>query len=636
MRIICLFAATLSPFVTFADEQEYLETMIVTASRLPQSIAEATSSVTVINRAEIERRHISFVSDLLRTVPGLAVSNSGGVGKMTQIRVRGAEANHVLVLIDGIEANDLSTTDGFDFSNLTSDNIERIEIVRGPHSSLWGSEAVAGVINIITRGADEAFSADFMLEGGSFATNRISAGVGGSIDNLSVRAAVNRIDTGGINVSRKGDEDDAYHKQTVNIKSRLQLNDALRLDASVRHTSTDSQIDSFDFVTSLPIDSGGVSDTNQSYASAGLTLALWDGAWMQQLYGRWTSTKNNSFDPAAFLDSSQSGDKYAFSYQSTWRFRTEGWCVDDHALVFALDHELEEFNQRGFERNLDVTGYVVEYASRWFDVLAVSASVRYDRNSDFKNVTTFRAAGAYDMAFDLGRITLVYGTGQKDPTFFERFGFSPGSGITFVGNPGLRPEKSTGWEVGFRKRFEPFASLLDVSYFNERTEEEINGFFAAGGGAFTAINLPGITRRRGVEVSVRTRIGDVFEATGGYTYVKATDLLDGPRLTKVRIPTHQGSVDASYFVFDRRGDINLRVNIVGDQDDFDFSSFPRSRVPLGGHTSIGVSAGYHVNRHVRLFLRVDNLLDENFEEVLGFAQPGIAGFAGVRITTSGE
>ncbi len=636
MPIICLFVATLAAVVASAGEREYLETMIVTASRMPQSIAEVTSSVSVITRAEIERRHITFVSDLLRTVPGLAVSNSGGVGKMTQIRVRGAEANHVLVLIDGIEANDLSTTDGFDFASLTSDNIERIEIVRGPHSSLWGSEAVAGVINIITRGGDEAFSADFVLEGGSFATNRISASVGGSIDKLSVRAAVNRTDTGGTNISREGDEDDAYHQQTVNIKSRLQLNDALRLDASIRHTSTNSQIDSFDFVTSLPIDSAGVSDTNQSYASAGLTLALWDGVWMQQLYGRWTSTKNSSFDPAAFLDSSLSGDKYAFSYQSTWRFRTEGWWVDDHALVFALDHELEEFNQRGFGRNLDVTGYVVEYASRWFDAFGVSASVRYDRNSDFKNVTTFRAAGAYDMPFDLGRITLVYGTGQKDPTFFERFGFSPGFGITFIGNAGLQPEKSTGWEVSFRQRFEPFASLLDVSYFNERTEKEINGFFSAGGGAFTAINLPGITRRRGIEISVRARVGDAFEATGGYTYVKATDLLDGPRLTKVRIPTHQGSIDASYFVFDGRGDINLRVNIVGNRDDFDFSSFPRSRVPLGGTASVGVSAGYQVNRHVRLFLRVDNLLDENYEEALGFAQPGIAGFSGVRITTRSE
>ncbi|MCZ6666890.1 MAG: TonB-dependent receptor [Gammaproteobacteria bacterium] len=635
MRIICLFVATLAAVVASAGEREYLETTIVTASRLPQSIAEVTSSVSVITRAEIERRHITFVSDLLRTVPGLAVSNSGGVGKFTQIRVRGAEANHVLVLIDGIEANDLSADDSFDFANLTSDNIERIEIVRGPHSSLWGSEAVAGVINIITRGGDEAFSADFVLEGGSFATNRISVSVGGTIENLSVRAAVNRTDTGGTNISREGDEDDAYHQQTVNIKSRLQLNDALRLDASVRHTSTDVQTDpSIDVVTGLPIDSAGVLDSNQSYAGAGLTLALWDGVWTQQLYGRWTSTKSSSFDPV-FLNSSLSGDKYVFSYQSTWRFRTEGWWVDDHALVFALDHELEEFQQAGSDHKLDATGYVVEYASRWFDALAVSGSVRYDRNSDFRNVTTFRAAGAYDMPFNLGRLTLAYGTGQKAPTFFDRFGFSPGFG-TFIGNPTLLPEKSEGWEVSFRQGFGPFDGLVDVSYFNERTEEEIDGFFFVGGGTFTAINRPGITRRRGVEVGVRARISDAFEATGSYTYVKATDVLDGPRLTKVRIPRHQGSIDASYFVFNGRGDVNLRVNIVGNQDDFDFSMFPSPRVPLGGHTSIGISAGYQVSRHIRFFARVDNLLDEDFEEVLGFAQPGIAGFAGVRITTNSE
>ena len=635
MRICFLLAAVWASAAHAADKRDYLETILVTASRMPTSIADSMSSVSVISRAEIERRQIPFVSDLLRSVPGLAVSNSGGIGRNTQIRVRGAEANHVLVLIDGIEANDLSTTDGFDFANLTSDDIERIEIVRGTHSSLWGSEAVAGVINIITREAKERFSADVSAEGGSFATNRFSAGVGGLTEHFGLRVAVNHTDTRGINASREGDEDDAFNKQTINVKGHARLNDLLRLDASFRNTTTEGQIDSFDFLTSRPFDTPGTSDTIQRYAHSGLTLALWEGRWIQKLTGRWTSNRNKSLDPAVFLNSGQKGDKYALSYQSTWSFDPGEWWTDDHALTFALDYEHEEFDQRGFERNLDVTGYVIEYGSRWFDVLAVSGSVRYDRNSDFKNVTTFRAAGAYDLPLDLGQLTLVYGTGQKDPLFFERFGFSPSLGITFIGDPTLRPERSKGWELKLRHSSEIVDALFDLSYFDERTEDEINGFSSAGGGAFTAINLPGTTRRRGIEVSLRTRLSNALEASAGYTYVKATDLLDGARLSKVRIPRHQGFLDASYFVFDGRGDLNVRLSVVGKQDDFDFSTFPRTRVGLDGHTSIGISVGYRINRRLRFFARADNLLDDDFEEVLGFAQPGIAGYAGIQLSTGG-
>ena len=630
-----LLAAVWAGTAAAADKHDYLETILVTASRLPQSIADTTSSVSVISRAEIERRRIAFVSDLLRTVPGLAVSNSGGTGKNTQIRVRGAEANHVLVLIDGIEANDLSTTDGFDFANLTSDDIERIEIVRGPHSSLWGSEAVAGVINIITREAEERLSADFSAEGGSFATNRISAGVGGSTQHFGIRLAVNHTDSGGINTSQEGDEDDAFNKQTINVKGYARLDDLLKLSLSFRNTTTEGQIDSFDFLTSRPFDTPGTSDTIQRYAGSGLTLALWDGRWTQRLSGRWTSTRNKSLDPAVFLNSGQKGDKYALSYQSTWSFDTKGWWLDDHTVTFALDYEREEFDQRGFERDLDGTGYVIEYRSRWFDVLAVSTSVRYDRNSDFKNVTTFRSAGAYDLPLDLGRLSLVYGTGQKDPLFFERFGFSPSSGISFIGNPALRPEQSHGWEVNLRRGFEVLDGLFELSYFDEQTEDEINGFFPAGGGAFTAINLPGTTRRRGVEVTLRARLSNALNTSAGYTYIKATDLLDGARLPKVRIPRHQGFLDASYSVFDGRGDINFRLNVVGKQDDFDFSTFPRTRVSLDGHTAIGLSVGYRVHRRLRIFARGDNLLDDDFEEVLGFAQPGVAGYVGIQLSTSG-
>lgn len=617
-----------------ADGRDYLDTIVVTASRTPSPLANVTSAISIIDRAEIERRQVTYVADLLRTQPGLAITNNGGIGKKTELRVRGAEGNHVLVLIDGIEANDLSTADEFDFGNLTTDNIERIEIVRGPHSSLWGSEAVAGVINIVTREGGPRFDADMRLEGGSFATNRIAVGAGGSGDRYDLRVAVNRLDTGATNASRVGDEDDAHRQQTIDLKGHLRLTEALRLTGSLRHTSTDSQTDSFDFTTSLPIDTPGTADTKQSYARAGLALNLWDGHWTQELNGRWTSTENKAFDPVGFLDTATSGDKYAFNYQSHWRFDGPLAWVRDQGVTLAVDREAQYYKERGFERRQDVTGYVFEYASRWFDALALSGSVRYDQNSAFRDVVTYRVAGGYDLPWDIARLTLAYATGQKAPLFTERFGFSPSIFFTFIGNPALKPEKSTGWEVSLRRGFTRFDTLLEATYFNERTEDEINGFFSDTPGVFTAINLPGITRRRGVETSVRANLLPTLDVHANYTHVAATDILDGPRLDKVRVPRHQGALGAAWRFLDGRAGLGMDLVLRGRQDDFDFSGFTRTRVALDRRTQLNVHADYALFPRVKLFARVDNLLDDRDEEVLGYVQPGIAGYLGIRLNTA--
>lgn len=632
--LVFTLAVVASTTAVAVEPTDYLERIVVTASRSPRALADVASTATVIDRAEIERSRTTFVADLLRRVPGLAVTSNGGIGKKTEIRLRGAESNHVLVLIDGIEANDLATVDEFDFANLVTDNIERIEIVRGPHSSLWGSEAVAGVINIVTRAPGESFSADVSLEGGSFATTRIAAGAGGRGEGYGLRVAVSHTDSGGTNASQVGDEDDAYHQQTIDIKGHVDLGSTLRLDSSVRHTSADSQTDSFDFLTSRPFDTPGISDTDQTYAQAVLTHQAWQDRWTQKLAGRWTSTENDTFDPVGFIDGDLSGDKYAINYQSNFRLASPWPVLDAHELTLAIDHEIQEYADHAFERELDVTGYVLEHNSRWFGALALGGSVRYDRNSDFKDVLTYRVSGAYELPLQLGRLSLVRATGQKAPLFTERFGFSPSPFFTFVGNPGLKPEKSRSWEVAWRRRFQPLDALFELAWFDERTRREINGFFSATPGVFTAINLPGTTVRRGLESSLRVDLGHGMDADLSYTHVDASDVLDGPRLDKVRVPRHQGHLGLRYRLSGLPADLNLDLDYSGHRDDFDFSVFPRSRVALPERLLLNLGGGYDLAPRVRLFARVENLLDDRDEEVLGFLQPGIAGYLGLRIVTA--
>ena len=190
MRNTILCAVLVLPVAVSAASDDYLDTVLVSASRTPSTLGKVGSSVTIIDRSTFDFRQANFAVDLLRHVPGVTISNAGGVGKQTQLRMRGAEGNHVMVMIDGVEANDLAGNDEFEFGNLSTADIERIEVVRGPQSSLWGSDALAGVINIITRKHDGPFHAELGLEGGSFGTNQQRASLGMQAGRGRVRVGV--------------------------------------------------------------------------------------------------------------------------------------------------------------------------------------------------------------------------------------------------------------------------------------------------------------------------------------------------------------------------------------------------------------------------------------------------------------
>jgi len=234
--------------------------IIVTGSRAPISAGDIGSAVTILTREDIESRQARYVSDLLRAVPGFAVSHTGVLGSQTQVRVRGSEANHVLVLIDGVRANDPATGDEFRWEYLATANVERVEIVRGPQSALWGSDAIGGVVHIITRSGD-APGINGYLEGGSRNTlnGALNGGFGG--DNWSVGLGLEQLTTDGSNISRTGDEKDNSDITTGSVNARFQATDALVIRFALRSVDAYSQFDAVDyFGTGLPADSDVATD----------------------------------------------------------------------------------------------------------------------------------------------------------------------------------------------------------------------------------------------------------------------------------------------------------------------------------------------------------------------------------------
>ncbi len=652
MRTLVILAAlAIALPAPAAPDTAPLETIIVTGSRTPLARDRLPASVSVIDRAQIEARQASYVADLLRHVPGVAVSRAGGFGTFTQVRMRGAEGNQVMVLVDGIEANDPANGDELDLGSFSTANVERIEVVRGPQSALWGSDALAGVINIITRKGEAGWRSEIELEGGSFASNRQSASMSMVRDRGRLRAAFTRIDTGGTNVARFGDEDDAFHGRTLDLSGALRPREELELSFVLRSDDSTTQTDS-GALTGIPVDTPGTADNDRSYLGTRAALALFEGHWLQRLEGNWTSNENDNVDPAVFQQSETAADRYELTYQSTVLFDWPALLDSAHRATFAVDVEHQAFRQRGpvtifgdpnQDRSLDNTGWVGEYHVDFGDHVTLGGSVRHDDNSDFADATTWRASALWRIAPTASVLSVTYATGQKAPTFTERFGFASGGlfGPVFIGNAGLKPERARGWEVGLSQPFAGGRVRLDATWFSERLRDEINGFVTdATGTTATARNLDGTSRRQGVELALAAEPGWGLSTHATFTYLDATEIdrASGRRVDEARRPNHLASLALDWTGFDRRLRLSGFATYSGTFEDVVFLAplFQQQRVSMDTYTVVGMSARWRVNRVLEVFGRAENLLDAHYEEVFGFRTPGLGGHLGLRFSFAPE
>lgn len=636
-------AATSEP-----SASSYREEVLVTATRTPTALRNAGSSATVITRQDIERRNPVFLTDLLRDVPGFAVGRAGGAGKFTQLRVRGAEANHVLVLIDGIEANDITRADEFDFAHLSTDDIERVEIVRGPQSALWGSDALAGVINVITRRGEGKPNASATLEYGSFGSNRLSGSVGAGNDTYDGTLALSYVDSGGINIAERGDEEDGYRNGTVNTRLGWQALPQLRFEFTGRLSDIRTATDG-DQGQGVPSDTAGKTAITQAYAQGRAKLATFDGHWLHELSGAWSKMDNEDRDPAVFLDGQVVGHKHSIDYQTTLQGETTALIAASHALTFALDYEQQRFRQRGpvtifgnpnQDRYYQVIGYAGEYRLTLAEATTLGASGRWDDSNEFADVGTYRVSLVHDIAAWGTTLSAAYATGQKAPTFFDRFGFSFGGlfSPTFVGNAAVSPETSRGWEVGVIQSLLADRLVLGATWFNERLEDEIDGFvvdvptFTA-----TAVNLDGRSRREGIELTGNAVLGPQVELRANYTYLDATqpDRAAGVDVDEVRRPRHQFASSASWVSTDRRASLDLHLTHTGEREDDSFLPpfFAPARVTLDPYTLVGLAGRYRLNPTLSLFGRVENMIDDEYQDVFGFETEGLSAFVGIRLET---
>lgn len=594
--------------------------ILVTESRSQTSLPrEATGSVTIVTRRQIEERQVRDIADVLRDVPGVAVNQVPG---QTQIRLRGSEANHVLVLVDGIEVADPGSGE-FDFGTLQAEIGSYVEVLRGPQSALYGNDALAGVVAYRTS-QFEGFAV--RLEGGTNNTLNGAARYGFSEGDVTGSLSATVVSTDGEPNARaingNGVRDIGRDSYTVSSKLNVRASDTLELRAVGRYVETEGQSNDQDFDFTSPtlglvIDSPGVGYESQAlYGLIGARLETLDGTWTHDISVQIADLSRNTFAPFGLTSDTES-DRFKASYVSALKVYEQG------VLTFAADYEEEGFNNVATfdeRRETENVGLVAEFrhSDGTFDF---SAAIRQDFNDRFQDTTTFRVGAGYELT-DTTRVRAAIGTGVKNPSFTELFGFFDG---VFVGNPDLEPEESTSWEVGIDQDFFNRDATVSVTYFNAELDSEIFTSFGPPP-AFTATpaNRSTESTREGVEVALSVQMGQQWKLNAAYTYVDSEE--NGT--PEIRRPESIASGALTWTAPSEKASATLVVRHNGEIGDTDFGAFVP--VTLEDFTLVNFNARIELAEGLALFARAENLFDERYEQVFSFVSPGrsvIAGFS---------
>ena len=610
--------------------------VVVIASRTPTIRNLLGGGLNILNKETIVNSRAIFIPEILKRIPGVAISRSGPIGTARQARIRGAEANHVLVLIDGIEANDLAAGSEFDFSHLFLSNIEKIEVMRGAQSTLWGSDALAGVINIITDNAIEDRQIFTSLTGKNNTYNNYF-NLAKIKDKYSFSLYGNQYATDNRNISETGSENDNYKNETWHLKTMYLPKKNTDLEFIARYTNARTETDNYDYSISKPIDAKGYeTKIKRLYSRGQAKITSLDGKWVNIFELTYVETKNKDYKDYIW-DSLTQGYKTKTSYQSHNHLNNLEKYGISQDFVFVIEKEREKFKQRGIKSGssdpnqkqyLTNKGYIIEYKANYKNSALFNISMRHDSNSDFKDENLYSASLTLRDKKNNNKFYIKSSTGVKNPTFTERFGFYSN---TFKGNPNLKPEKSKTWEFGIEQNLINNDMAFSINVFREQLMDEIDGaYFDANLGTFTARNKTGKSYRDGFELVHDAKITDNLSVSSSYTYVDSTEENSaGKETSEIRRPKVLFNFNADYSFLEKQANLNLNLHYTGEQYDTDFSTTPNRRVTLDAYSIIDVGFTYAFSKNFKFVSRIENFFNEDFQDVYGYETLGRSIYAGV-------
>ncbi|WP_439533841.1 TonB-dependent receptor plug domain-containing protein [Polymorphobacter sp.] len=624
--VVVLFSAVATP--TFALDAP-ADTIVVTANRSPQPIARVGQSISVVDSEDLRRRQTSTVADILRTVPGVSIIRNGGIGGTTSVFIRGAESDQTVALIDGVKLNDPSTPGGgFNFGHLLVGNIERIEVLRGSQSVLWGSQAIGGVVNMITRAPTEVLAVNVRGEYGFRNTGQLVANISGKAGPLSASAGAGYFRTDGISAfseARGGIERDGYENYGANANLNLALSEAISIDARGWFSRGEVGIDGFPPPSFAFGDTLETSRTREIVGYTGINAAFFDGRFRNRIGFALTDTRrSNDNEGTQTFDSA--GRNERFEYQGVFEI-VDGW-----QATAGLERETSRFNTssnggpvtRGRARLDSAYGQLVATLAQG---LTLTGGVRHDDHDRFGGATTFGGSGVYTLAATGTAVRASYSEGFKAPSLFQL--------QSEYGNQRLTPERSKGWDAGVTQTLLDGTLEASATYFRRDTTDLINFVSCPAPRSGICVDRPSGTydnvaqaRATGVEIGLDLRPVEALRVQANYTYTHATNRSPGNASfgkQLVRRPT-----DSVSALIDYRWPFGLEtgatVTHIGQTFD---NAANTTRVP--SYVIADIRAAFPITDRISVYGRIENLFDERYETVLRYGQPGRAGYAGVRL-----
>ena len=623
-----------------------------TTTGIPQ--AQIGSAVSVVTATDLQQQQVRTTADALRTLPGVSVAGYGTPGSFTQVRIRGGDGRQTRVLIDGIEANTTKDAE-FDFSNLSPEDIQRIEVIRGPMSALYGSGASGGVVSIETKAAKGPLALAFRTEAGSFGTKdvaaQLSAGNDSGFFSLTGQDRFSR----GFVVAPGGSVKEDTHLQTLGFRGGLNLSPTAKLDTTVRYTDKRAGLTGFgdsDPSPSKPYQTADDSNTRlvERTLLAGVRLS-WDqlgGALTQQLKANYNKdVSGNDINPLlGFLAGTHSfsrdeSSRTNFGYTATYRLPVAPE-FGRHAITGQFEKQSEKFTPfadgdffsgfggDGITHQRNQLSGAGEWRGTFADRLTLTAGARRDVNDTFQNFNTWRTSASFDWKEQALRPHASLGTGVKLPGLYDQYG---ANATFYQSNPNLHAETSRGYDIGVEKNWLSGQLKTDLTYFRSDLHDKINGLGGFDPVTFKSfpINDPGISIRRGVEFSAQYQITPALFFGAAYTY---TDAHRPNGEAEYRRVPHGYRFDTRYLFDDSKGIFSLAAINNSRTPDVAFlndGSFKSVTVDLQSYWLLQVAASYKLQPNLEVYGRVENALNARYQEVYGYNTPGLAAYAGVKI-----